>query len=262
MNESNILITGASGFIGATLNDLVSAYTPTHRRLDLTNYIKVKQYFKDHSDIDLTVHCAVAPPKKHEDRASDEEYGQKIIKDIAMASNILKFSPRTIILTTGAAKHSDNPDVGWSADVISRLSNSFAPKVLELRPFGVYGPGEDPKRFPSYCFKQITHNEPICVTKDRLMSWIYVDDLCEIIAHFTRVPWHYQWMDVVMPQSKSMTEIANMCMGIARTKVELIVEGTGPDYVGNPLYLYDEIPQIHFTTWDEGLRRLYETTIF
>lgn len=257
-----ILITGSTGFVGSALVSHLLAkghelYHPNHSQLDLTNYYEVKAYFRFHKDIDTVVHCAISLPYRWENRKNDEEWGRKINGDIAMVSNLLRFAPKAIILTSGSAKKFPYSDVGWPKHIISLLC-SQSPNVLELRPFGIYGPGEAKDRFPSYCFNQIVHNEPIYIVKNRKMSWIYIDDLCQIIEWFIENRWVHNQMDVVMPEAKSMIQIAWDCMRVAKIDVDIVHIGTGLDYIGDATALSIEMPELNFTSWEDGLRRLYE----
>lgn len=261
-----ILVTGASGFIGKafaeSIKDKVEVLTPTHAELDLTNYMDVKRYFATHPGIGQVVHCAVAHPRRYEERKSDDEYGQKINADITMAANILRFSDKVIALNT-AVKHYYDTDVGWSAELMSSMYSQFN-DIIELKLYGVYGPGEECNRFPSYCFKQVCAGAPIEIKRNRPMSWIYIADLCKIIEHFSVLQLcapSREWdsYEVIMPGARTMCQIAVDCMEVVGTYVGITQTGAGEYYIGDYYKLLREVPDFQFTEWTKGLRELYET---
>jgi len=176
-----------------------------------------------------------------------------------MATNVLRFAPRVIVVNTGVAEHIKG-DVGWSAHVISSLCSNLM-NVLELRAFGVYGPGEDKDRFPSYCFRQILNDEPIIIHQNRFMSYIYIGDLCDIIAHFATTATKYKQLNVADPFPITMVDVATECIQVANKEVEIKVEGNGEDYIAGSIWkLLDEMPNWTPVSLKEGLKNLYETT--
>jgi nucleoside-diphosphate-sugar epimerase len=133
------------------------------------------------------------------------------------------------------------------------------PNVLELRPFGVYGPGEHFNRFPSYCFRKLERNEPIVINQERMMSYIYVKDLAKLIGFFVNAFPLERVIDIADPQPISIKSIAKLCLAITEARYTQTIEiaGTGPNYLADTSALKRIDPPIDFTTYISGLIELY-----
>ena len=163
----NILITGASGFIGKSLvrefkagyfcfDDAV-IFSPSHSELDLTNKEKTYEYV-DNNKIDFIIHCAVSG------------LGAGVLKNFTanmlMYQNLVNVSYRCKLMCnfcSGAAfgrnRVIDNKkeiDIfsklpkdfyGLAKNLISRDAVKEHENVVNLRLFGCFGDLENPTRF-------------------------------------------------------------------------------------------------------------------
>jgi UDP-glucose 4-epimerase len=252
----NIFLTGSNGSVGKRLQECIRnkysmVYCPSKHDVDLSNFFEVKAYFNKHPDIDLIIHCATGNPHYWEDSPA---WSQRMNDDIAMISNLLYFERQMIVLTSGSTGRTE---IGWPKLVQSILCKSLG-DVIELRPFGIYGPGEDPQRFPSYCFSQILKNEPIIINNNRSMSYVYVDDLCEIIEYCINIHSPYTTYEIANPEPITMKQIAVECLRISNVTVPIEIRDYGKPYEADVSAWLELFPDWTPTPWAEGLSALYE----
>ncbi len=245
----NVLITGASSFIGGSIKSYLkeeyTLLTPTHTELDLTIYNDV-EYYLNNNNIDVIIHCAA-----HKGYEATPGY---IKDDLAMLGHlIVNFNKKIIVMNSGSIYNNPLVDeINKSRFLLSRLCQGS--NIIELRLFGVYGPGEPGWRFPSYCFKCILKGEPIVIKNNRIMSWIYIDDLCEIVKDFigNQITTGYY---NISNEDKDMVEVAHLCMKVTNKKVSILSGRRGKDYYNKEPKTWDW----HFTPMEEGLKGVLQS---
>lgn len=209
-----ILITGSTGFIGRNLKEQLKGYellTPTHKKLDLEDETKVRDYFIK-NEIDCIIHCANC------------EFVLPIQKNVRMLLNLIKYRTNLynkIIYFGSGAEFQDTP-YGISKKIMSEIAQQ-TPNVFNLRLYGVFGKYENPKRrFLSVCCNSILDKKPIEIWDNIKFSYIWVNDLVKII----------DWFLNNNPRSKEysfggdtlyLSEWAETLMECADKKTEIII---------------------------------------
>ena len=248
-----VLVIGGSGFIGSSfikrwgqslpVRDILY---PAHSDLDLVNYDAVQTFVKD-QNVTHIVHCAHVTKKSLNG-------ARQLADNLAMVANIVKAADcklPIILLTSGSVYretyvglYKEEQDVyfpskepAYSLWVISQFCQRLSlSNLVELRLFGVYGPGEPIWRLPSYCLVQAIHRKPIVIEENRKMSWIYVYDLCDIIKDLIFFP--KSGVFNTATENAHVTDIATMAVDIAKNlregvDSEIVIKGYGKDYTGD-----------------------------
>lgn len=198
-----ILLLGGNGFIGSwlrrTFNDEFAVNAPSRAQLDLVDRAAVGRYIREFCP-DVVIHSA-----SQSDNRIATERPDFVKNNILIVMNVIDQLPpttRCVWIGSGAVygRHDgvknvretaftsslSSVDLDFSRGIISRLANSHA-NVIELRPFGVYGPGEDWRiRFISFAICRALHGLPIVIRQDRRMSYVHVEDLCELIRQLVQ----------------------------------------------------------------------------
>ena len=271
-----ILITGASGFIGRHLAQFLGRkhflLTPKSHELDLTSAASVSAYLKYHP-IDLVIHAASQgvriTPDAPEAVADD---------NIAMFQNLAHVLPpnaRMISLGSGAeydkcrdlnkiteekfgAQQPADP-YGYSKYIIA-CETEQSNNMVNLRIFGVYGPGENPTRFTSYAICQNLKRQPITINQNVVFDFIFIDDLVHIINFFVEnIPAHKAY-NITPTQSINLVDLAKIVNDISDFHSEITVAkpGLNYEYTGDNSRLLQEMGGFKFTAYPNGIKILYD----
>ena len=271
----NILLTGSGGFIGQNLKEyLKEKYTlfcPRSFELDLTKSDAVKNYFKLH-DIDLIIHCgSVGGVRGEEDKVST------IDENITMLNNLISFKKdetRVILFGSGAmydksrdlekvreaeiGKFLPNDLYGQSKMKIAEIVQNRS-DILCLNIFACYGYNEKSSRFPSYAINQVLKGQDIIINQNVVFDYLFVEDMQRIVEYFiNNIPQH-KIIKITPTQSISLLEIAKLVKEIScsNCKIEIKNPVMNNEYTGDNSILLQEIPNFHFTSMKDGLKKLY-----
>jgi UDP-glucose 4-epimerase len=134
------------------------------------------------------------------------------------------------------------------------------PEAVELRVFGVYGPGEDYAiRFLSNACCKALFDMPITLRQDRRFSYVCVEDLGPVVEHFLEggTPGVY---NVTPNEAHRLRSLADLVLRVSGKDLPVIVTspGEGPAYSGSNGRLLAEMPSLNLTPVDAGVRNLYE----
>lgn len=278
--EKNIFITGSSGFIGRNLTEQLNNYHNVfyedHNNLDLLNTSKVESYF-NHNKINVVIHCASQGVIKKEYEASNSI---KIIDDnLRMFFNLyrcVKNDMQMYVLGSGAEYNKNNPlikvkedqfDVsvptepyGFSKYVISEFVEK-TDNITSLRLFGVYG------KYENYVFRFISNSLikyilhiPIVINQNVVFDYLYIDDLVSILKIFICNPPKRRILNVTPTESIDLVSIAKIINTLDGYQTDVIIldEGYNKEYSGDNSNLLNEIDNLCFTQYHDGIRELYK----
>jgi len=270
------MVTGGSGFIGRhvveRLRDRYEILAPSHHDLELTAADSVAAWLTRHP-VDAVIHAAVRPGHRN---AADPS--RQLEMNLRMYANLNRCSDlwgRLIYLSSGAVygaqrdivRASENDagevvprdDHGFSRYVIADLV-SHSERVVELRPFGVYGPYEDYAiRFISNAICKTLFDLPVTLRQDRRFSYLYVEDFVPVLSHFLDHDTDEKAYNVVPDGSCRLRELADLVVGISGKDLPVVVanEGMGLEYTGDNARLRRTMPDLRFTPVEDAIERLY-----
>lgn len=271
----NILLTGSGGFIGRNLKvylkDKYTLFCPRSYELDLTNEKAVAQYFTSH-DIDFIIHCGTTGGVR-----GVQDSPETLDENIAMVNNILKYKRedcRVILFGSGAmydksrnlhkvreteiGKFIPYDLYGLSKMKIAEITEKRN-DLLCLNIFACYGYNEKESRFPSYAINQALRGQDIVINQNVVFDYLFVEDMQKIVEYFIKnIPQH-KIINITPTQSISLLEIAEIVKDISgnNCKIEVKNPVMNNEYTGDNSILLKEIPNFHFTSMNEGLKKLY-----
>lgn len=273
-----ILITGASGFIGANLKEqLVSEYrivAPTSKELNLLESYQVEKYIKQHK-FDAIIHCAIHNINK----PSNKDASLLFRNNLLMFANLArcnKFYTRMFYFGSGAEydvrnyipkmkesyfdTHVPVDDYGFSKYIMAKYIYNI-PNIYDLRLFGIYGKYEDWRiRFISQSICRAICNKDILINKNVYFDYLYIDDLSKIVKIFLekkQIPRrHYNICTGKTIDLVSLAEIITKISG-KKIKVKIIDRGLKKEYSGNNKMLLKTIGKFRFTDNEQAIYELY-----
>lgn len=272
-----VLLTGGSGFIGRNVVEQLGGryeiLAPTHADLELTDADAVAAWLVRHP-VDAVIHAAVRPGHRNAANPS-----RQLEINLRMFTNLTRHSDawgRMIYLSSGAAYgtqadvvHAREGDVGrrvpddehgFSRFVLAQLARQTA-NCVELRPFGVFGKHEDYAiRFISNAICKTLFDLPVTLRRDRSFSYLWVDDLMPVLAHFLEAPAASGAFNVTPDASDSLRDLAGLVVAVSGKDLPVVVaeEGVGLEYTGDNARLRAEMPDLRFTPTSEAVERFYE----
>jgi len=265
----NILITGGSGFIGRNLVEGLKTkykiYAPSHKQLDLFDYKKVNTYIKKNK-IKVVIHSAI----KGGDMVFENTM-RMFMSILYSIDHIDKF----IHLGSGAeyAKTRDlkkvkeidfgkfipEDDYGFAKYLCSRIAQNNK-KIITLRLFGIYGKYEDYRyKFIANSIVKNLLKFPIKIKQSVIFDYLYIDDFVKIVDDFIKKPSKHNFYNISPTKSISLIEIVKIINKISdyKSKIEVINKGLNFQYTADNKRLLSEIKGFKFTSYEEGIARLY-----
>ena len=275
-----VLLTGGSGFIGRHIKERLSrdhdVLAPTHLELDVSSAPAVRTWLDDHP-VDAVVHAAVKPGHRNA-RDQCDLVGDNLRQFFSLVRCRAAFG-RFVVLTSGAVYGIQRPLVrvteGQLGEEVPTDDHGFSkyvealwlqgdPDAVELRPFGVYGPGEDYAiRFISNACCKALFGMPVTLRRDRLFSYVWVEDLAALVEraldgrHGGLAPGSY---NVTPGNPVSLRALADLVINASGAQVPVVVGDStlGAEYSGDGSKLPSVDPSFRFTTPAEGVENLLD----
>jgi UDP-glucose 4-epimerase len=272
-----ILVTGGSGFIGRAIVPGLRAFghevlAPTHPELDLVDAEAVRDFLR-HERPDVIVHGATKPAHRNAaDPSCIVETNERMFFNLVRDCELC---PRMVFLSSGAvydAEHyqSRMPEAyfdvhvpadehGFSKYVIAKYVEQ-AEHIVELRVFGIFGPHEDYAiRFISNAICKTLFDLPVTLRQDREFSYLWVEDLVPVVAHFATREGAHGAYNVAPDDVVNLKDLARLVVEVSGTHVPVLVEaaGEGAPYSADNARLRAEIPDLAFTPVREAVERLH-----
>jgi UDP-glucose 4-epimerase len=237
-----VLVTGARGFIGATLVPRLR-----ERKIEIIPYNgDVKDIASFASPSDIVIHLAAKPVREESTRSGVEAMRANIIGIQAVTEYARRFSGGIVFASTCAVygataenRHlkEDDPLCPRGLNGIGKLLSeemlSFAAGLhgfgaIILRLFNVYGVGQPRGYLVSDLIHSLTVREPMRLRNPRaILDFIHVDDVCEAIrmAIPLAAGGGTQIFNIGTGKGTAVTDVARMLFRLAGTRQEVIEEG-------------------------------------
>ena len=272
-----ILITGGNGFIARSLKEAIldeEVVCCSRQELDLLDAPSIFQYLNKHQ-FDVVIHAATydaAPACSTKDPKMVLENNLRMFFNIARCQD---YFGKMIYFGSGAEFNREhwkprmNEDYfdqyvpqdpyGFSKYVMTKYALA-SDNIYNLRLFGLYGKYDDWRyRFiPSTCVKAI-FNRPIIINENKLMDFLYIDDLTKIVKWFLSHKPLHQVYNICTGQGVELKRIAQDIIRMAKKELKIVIKEDKPiiEYSGNNSLLLSEIIDLKFSSLKESIAELY-----
>lgn len=272
----NILLTGSGGFIGKQLKKHLTGkynlYTPRSYELNLLDRNSVEKYLAS-NNINLIIHSAAYGVRITPDATIEDITTPNLI----MFENLSKFVSKecTMITFGSGAEYNKSRTLhkikeenfgesiptdpyGYSKYLISKSIEKLD-NILNLRIFGIYGAGENPSRVTSCIINDNLKHAPIRLRQNVVFDFIWVEDFCKIVEYFVNTQTDEKFINVTPTESISILDLAKIVNSFSEYKSEIIIEKSGlnNEYTGNNSKLLSIIKSLRYTTYKEGMQKLF-----
>jgi UDP-glucose 4-epimerase len=276
----SIFLTGSNGFLGKHIHKHFSLkyriVAPTRHELDLTNTSDVNHYFSLCDPVDFFINSAHAGVAKSSIKL-EKDYLNENLTLFKNVFNYGKNAKKFIQLGSGAEYskpfYKDNmqeEDAGIFRPTDSYgLSKFFIGQLLEqqhtgryvnLRLFGVFGPGEDFKtRFISNAIVRSLLNLPIIINQNSIFDYTYIDDFLKILYFFIGNHTQHISYNITSGEPISLIEIAQIVHDLTNNPYDLIIKNNliKENYTGSNERLIKFLPKnFTFTPINSAIEKL------
>ena len=273
----NLLVTGASGFIGRNLVERFSPHhqvaAPSRAELDLLDAEAVRAYL-ERRRFDVIVHAATERSNRALGAAPD-----LLNRNCRMFFNLSRNAHafgRMLFLSSGAVydracvpplvteeqfdARVPTDDYGFSKYVCAK---SIRPdgEIYELRLFAVFGPYEDWRvRFISNACCRALWDLPVLIRQNVFFDFLDIDDLCRILEQFFTGAFRYRHYNVTTGRPVDLKTLAAEVIAASGKPLEIIVlsPGLANEYTGSNRRLMAEIPAFQLLERKDSIAHLYQ----
>jgi GDP-L-fucose synthase len=273
-----ILVLGGSGFIGRNLVEYLSkkydVIAPSHKELELLDAEAVKLFFSRHN-FDIVIFAVNAGNYRVVD--SSQEMLKKNLKIFFNVVANKKFFDRMIFFGSGAeydrfrdlknVKESEfgkcvpGDDYGFYKYVCSRYIEN-TDFIVNLRLFAVFGKYEDyANRFISNIMCRGILGLPLIVRRNRIMNYLYIDDLAKIVEFFILNKPKHKFYNV-LGENVDLVSIAHMIGDVLLKSgenplIKVLNEEYDNEYTSDSSLLANELPDVQRTPLSRGIEELF-----
>jgi GDP-L-fucose synthase len=272
-----VLLTGGSGFIGRNvierLGSLCDISAPTHKELELADAGAVRAYLR-WKKFDVVVHAAIKPGHRNAKDLNglldadlrqfmniadnDASWDRMIVLGSGLVYNHKHYRPMMAESFCGEFPPED--EAGFAKYVMARHGAKFGGRILDLRPFGVYGRYEDYAiRFISNAICKTLFSLPVTINRNRKFSYVHVNDLVDVISHFIENAPAHDAYNVTPDAPAELSDIAKLVVKISGASVPLEIKnpGMGIEYSGSNKLLKSAMPQFKPLPLEDGIKELF-----
>ncbi len=246
----NVLITGANGFVGSNIINMLSNkfcfFRGTRQTIDLYSISSIEKYLNE-NNIDSIIHCAIEGGNR-----TAVDPASVFYNNLLMYENLIHFRYRVkhfINIASGAEfdRRNDinqyNEEQLFSnvpTDFYGLSKNIIAKSVLQnngtnLRLFGCFNYNELQSRFIKNNINAYINNTEMIIHKDRYMDFIYTDDLSKIVEFILNQSIYTNDINMVYENKYKLSELATYINNLSGKKIKINVLNTGMDlsYTGD-----------------------------
>jgi len=273
-----ILLLGKTGFIGRNLNEFLRERkefysciieAPSSFELDALSESAVYSILKSGS-FDVVLNCL--------DRrmSPDAEYAEQRLRMYYNLANHSDLFGKMIYFGTGAEYCRQKPIIAIKEKDFGRQipldSYGFAmfqmathalqsKNIYNFRLFGIFGPYEDwQKRFISNCICKAICSYPLTIRQDRVMDYLYIEDLCKIVTWAMSSDLTYHAYNASSSRQYKLTELAREVSRQAQQELPVYVakEGLADEYTASNELLVTEMQNFHAEPIADSISKLFD----
>lgn len=286
-----LLITGATGFVGLRLLNLLEKKDYPRNKILLLSSQKIEGYnCIDHTnytysvdslreyEIEAVIHLGSVTPKGNGDEQI-RDYLENIRTTVHLIENLPNV-PKKMIFASSVSVYEQNTDVIDETSILTTSDvygmtkilceyylkewadkNDVALQIFRIAP--VYGPGEETyKKIVSTFLEQAIKGEAITIFSDgnELRNMIYVDDLCECIHHTVMGGEDSDITNLTSIEHISVKELAEIAVQLTNSRSEIIIrkEKSGRTDRFNTEKLMQKYGDvIAWTSYQNGMKKMY-----
>lgn len=274
-----VAIMGARGFVGKSLTgyleDKYSVFPVTRENFSLLDEAAVAA-FVEKENIDVIIHCANQGGSRKE--GYDAGASAVIENNLKMFFNMERLARdgRKLISFGSGAQYNKardlkkvseeeigqvlpKDDYGFSKYAISKALGN--PNVYNPIIFGLYGWNED------YTFKFISNaimknllKMPIVINQNVVFDYLFLEDFLKITERLIEEDVKWREFNITPTQSVDLVTAVQIINTCGDFKSEIIVKNPGLnyEYTGNNARLLENFPDFEFTSYEKGIRKLYD----
>ena len=281
MNHTKrLLILGSGGFVGRNLVKGLSTqfdvYGLRHKDLDLLNAKAVQEYFAHH-EVAIVLHCSAVGGNRL--TAYDQGSNSVVEQNLRMFFNVawcIQPHQRLIYFGSGAeydrTHYKPKMEEEYFDQYVPADAYGFAKYViakhiaqhenmLDLRIFGLYGPGEDYRyKFISNAIIKALMGMPITIAQNVVFDYLYVHDFCCLVANVLKCAWPYRHMNITPTHSIDLVTAAEIINDVTGNTagIKILNPGLNTEYTGNNSRLLQLAGPFAFTSYRVGIAKLVE----
>ncbi len=269
-----VLVTGASGFIGRNLAELLSGRyriaAPNRQELDLVDADAVRDYLAKHR-FDVIIHSATG--RSNRKITAPDLFKNNCRMFFNFARNRHLYG-RMLHLGSGAEfgirfprmaepffdTHVPTDDYAFAKYIAAQYTEAAQSNIYNLRLFGVFGKYEAwDVRFISNAICRALFDLPITLRQNVRFDYLYVNDVANLISWFIEHEPKYKTYNVCRGESY---ELLSLAQSIARlsgknSAIHVANEGFAPEYTGDNTRLLREMGGYTFRPIEEEIEELY-----
>ena len=176
--------------------------------------------------------------------------------------------PATLPIDEDATVQPNNPYAlsKYLAEQACRYyADNFGLSVTIIRPFNIYGIGQDMKFLIPSIVKQTLCDSTIVVQDlEPRRDYLYLDDLVDAVIATSQIDSGFEIYNVGYGESLSVKDVIDQAQGVAGTTKEIISNNRVrqqeiPDVVANISKIKKHLGWSPATTFDEGLKKLFQS---
>lgn len=228
-----ILITGGNGYIAQSIVKLLwenyHILSPGRDELDLTDRKSVDKFFEN-KHFDVVVHTAT----KGGNRLKPDD-SSILLDNIIMMGNLHSNQDKfTQLINLGSGAENLPTNYGKSKKWCNELVNKTA-NWHTLRIYAVFDENELDTRFIKSNIKRYIKDEPMIIHQDKLMDFIYMQDLVNLIENIILGNINDKEIDCVYEDTVSLSLITKWINNLSDHKVPIKCgsPGLAEPYIGN-----------------------------